>query len=68
MLLLKMNHGWKLVDVRAVQSLSTPPMMRADSAIPQLIYIHGTVPELAVKCRALFYLSKSPTLSLSSSP
>lgn len=68
MLLLKVNGGWKIMDGRASQSLSTPPLMGADSAIHQLIYIHGTVPELAVKCRALFYLCKSPTLSLSSSP
>lgn len=56
------------MDGRGSQSLSTPPLMGADSAIHQLIYIHGAVPELAVKCRALFYLCKSPTLSLSSSP
>lgn len=65
MLLKKMSHGWRVVDFGAVQCLSTPPMMGADSVIRQLIYIHSTVCELAVKC--LFYLSKSLTLSLSSS-
>lgn len=55
------------MDGRASQCLSTPPLMGADSAIHRLIYIHGTMPKLAVKCRALFYLCKSPTLSLSSS-
>lgn len=68
MLLLKVNGGWKIMDGRASKSLSTTPLMGADSGIHRLIYIHGAVPELAVKCRALFYLCKSLTLSLSSSP
>lgn len=56
------------VDGRALRGLSAPSMMGADSVIHQLINIHGTVCELAVKCRALFYLFKSLTLSPSSSP
>lgn len=59
----KMSHGWKIVDGRAVQGLSVPSMMGADSVIHQLIYIHGSMCELA-----LFYLFKALALSLSSSP
>lgn len=64
----KMSRGWKIADGGAVRGLSAPSMMGADSVIHQLICIHGTVCELAVECRALFYLFKSLTLSLSSSP
>lgn len=64
----KTSPGRKAVDVGAVRGLSALSVMGADSVIQQLIYIHGTVCELAVKWRPLFYLFKSLTLSPSSSP